>query len=196
MGLFDKEKIANLANKTLEKSKQVAQFAAEKANEQIEIQKKKNKNVFPNINNDIPNSKVLRFYVAGEYYSRDDIVTLGEHNPNYSMNKTQLVKADHWGLIIEEYIFDKDYEVTLEYEPKNKYDPNAIMVLFNGVKVGYIAKNETAEVRQLIKQGIVGIDGVIEGSAKKVLLRSKEKPNGFVQKESEDFNIRILIAMK
>lgn len=57
MGLFDKEKIANLANKTLEKSKQVAQFAAEKANEQIEIQKKKNKNVFPNINNDIPNKK-------------------------------------------------------------------------------------------------------------------------------------------
>ncbi len=185
MALFDKDKLLK-----------ATQFATDKANELVEKQKNKNKNVFANISNDIPNSKVIKFNLEGEYYSRENIITFGTLNPNFSMNKAQLEKADHWGLIIEEYDFTNDYEITLEYEPKNKYDPNAIMVLFNGIKVGYINKYETAEVRQLIKHGIVGIDGVIEGTAKKVLLRSKEKPNGFVHKERENFNIRILIAIK
>lgn len=185
MALFDKDKLLK-----------AAQFATDKANELAEKQKNKNKNVFQKISNDIPNSKVLKFNLEGEYYSRENIITFGTLNPDFSMNKTQLVKANHWGLIIEEYEFTNDYEVTLEYEPKNKYDPNAIMVLFNGIKVGYISRYETNEIRQLIKEGIVGIDGVIEGTAKKVLLRSKERPTGFVHKESEDFNIRILIALK
>ena len=46
-----------------------------------------------------------------------------------------------------------DYEtssVELIPEPENKYDPNAIKVLVNGIKIGYVPKELTSFVRDII----------------------------------------------
>lgn len=37
--------------------------------------------------------------------------------------------------------------VTLVYEPDNIYDPNAIKIMWNGIHLGYVPKNETATVK-------------------------------------------------
>lgn len=37
--------------------------------------------------------------------------------------------------------------VTLVHEPTNAYDPNAIKVMWDGIHLGYIPKNETATVK-------------------------------------------------
>lgn len=195
MGLFDKEKIANLANKTLEKSKQVAQFAAEKANEHIEMQKNKNKVMFQPLNGAF-NSEIRKFTVVGEYYYKDNISTLGTYDEEFGFTKPKLIKLGLYGWEIFEYDFSKDYQVTLEFEPKNPHDPNAIKVLLDDVHVGYIASGEAAEIRQLIKHGIVGIDAVIKGSARKVLLHNKYDNKGYVDFKRTDYVIELSIALK
>lgn len=184
MGIFDKDKLAKLA-----------QIAVEKTNDAIEKQKNRNKNFYSPINGSI-NSNIKKFQLVGEYYNRESIESLGIYNDQYKYSKSQLIKLDLFGYRIYEYEFNNDYEVTLEYEPKNQYDPNAIMVLFNGIKVGYIAKEETSEIRQLIKHGIVGIDSNISGCRTKTLIYSKLEPKGFIETTNCDYSIEIFIAIK
>ena len=43
-----------------------------------------------------------------------------------------------------------DLTVSLVPEPDNEYDPNAIRVLLNGVHVGYVPKDKTAEVKSIL----------------------------------------------
>jgi len=40
--------------------------------------------------------------------------------------------------------------VTLEFEPNNRYDENAIMVLHGGVNIGYVPSFETEEVKKFV----------------------------------------------
>lgn len=44
----------------------------------------------------------------------------------------------------------ESHPVTLEFEPENIYDENAIMVLHNGNKIGYVPAIETDEVKDFI----------------------------------------------
>lgn len=41
-------------------------------------------------------------------------------------------------------------KVTLEFEPENIYDDNAIMVLHGGVNIGYVPSFETDEVKEFM----------------------------------------------
>lgn len=59
--------------------------------------------------------------------------------------------------IIENFVFDDDDEfdyessnVELIPEPENEYDPNAIKVLVNGIKIGYVPKDLTTFARNII----------------------------------------------
>lgn len=44
----------------------------------------------------------------------------------------------------------ESHPVTLEFEPDNIYDENAIMVLHDGKKIGYVPSFETDEVKEFI----------------------------------------------
>lgn len=48
--------------------------------------------------------------------------------------------------------------VTLEPEPTNEYDPNAIKVWYNGVHLGYIPKKMTEAIKHLTKMTITSIN--------------------------------------
>lgn len=50
---------------------------------------------------------------------------------------------------ISGFVNEKD-SVTLEFEPDNKYDENAIKVLHGGVNIGYVQSFETEEVKEFI----------------------------------------------
>lgn len=50
---------------------------------------------------------------------------------------------------------NKNVLVTLEEEPTNPYDPNAIKVLMNGEFVGYVPKDSTAIMNEVSKYAVV-----------------------------------------
>lgn len=72
------------------------------------------------------------FKVAGLYYYQEDF--LKKHN---------------FDIDNDDYEFDSS-SVELIPEPENKHDPNAIKVIVNGIQVGYVPKEITSFVRELI----------------------------------------------
>ena len=48
--------------------------------------------------------------------------------------------------------FKKSDIITLELEPSNTYDKNAIKVMVDGIHKAYVAKNENVSIGDLIKQ--------------------------------------------
>lgn len=43
--------------------------------------------------------------------------------------------------------------LTLEREPDNKHDPNAIKLLFNDVHIGYVPRDVAEDVAELLDEG-------------------------------------------
>lgn len=58
-------------------------------------------------------------------------------------------------LIADLPLNDSDNSITLEPEPTNAYDPDAIQVLVDEVHIGYVPKNITDEVHLLINAGFM-----------------------------------------
>jgi hypothetical protein len=44
-------------------------------------------------------------------------------------------------------------EVTLEPEPSNQYDPNAVKILFDGTFMGYVEKEIAADIAAAVSEG-------------------------------------------
>lgn len=57
---------------------------------------------------------------------------------------------------------EQEVALTLEPEPTNKYDPNAVKITFDGTMIGYVPKRFSAEVSALIEmEGIENISCII-----------------------------------
>lgn len=76
-----------------------------------------------------PPEKTERHRVAGTSYRIDAIKSLGIENPDYELTKQELVE-----------------------EPDNDVDPNAIMVVLNGVHVGYIKAGSCNRVKKRMRE--------------------------------------------
>ena len=116
-------------------------------------------------------SNTLTARVAGtSYRDTKSILTLGKPNPDYQLDKRALIKKFPDGHTVYEYIFP-EYEASLEFEPANEHDPNAIKVLIEGIHVGYIKKGSCSRIRNLINQNkILSITATIYGGNCKDLI--------------------------
>lgn len=94
--------------------------------------------------------KTEKFRITGISYCINDIMdNLAEENDDYSLSKRELFEEYSDG----DKIFKYEYNTTpleLVPEPENEYDPNAIKVMVNGTKVGYIKKGSTSHVKNLL----------------------------------------------
>lgn len=91
------------------------------------------------------------FNVAGTEYNASNFKRLGEDNDDYNMSKSEIAEYYPDGARI--YQYDVSGVVTLVPEPDNEYDPNAIRVDVDGLKIGYIKRSETSKVRKIISSG-------------------------------------------
>lgn len=95
--------------------------------------------------------KTDKFKLAGVSFYTDDIMeNLATDNDDYSLTKKELLDEYSEG----DKIFKYEFETTpLEIipEPENEHDPDAIKVVVNGTKVGYIKKGATKQVRSLLE---------------------------------------------
>lgn len=94
--------------------------------------------------------KEIRFRVTGvSHYEKDIIEKLGKYNSVYDSKASELKELYPFGETIYEYNF-MDLNPELIPEPDNEYDPNAVMVVVNNVKVGYIKKGSCSRANNLL----------------------------------------------
>lgn len=110
------------------------------------------------------------FHVTGTQYYQDNFVEeLGEYNYDYDETASALKEAYYDGDKIYQYDF-LNLKAELVPEPDNEYDPNAVAVLANGIKVGHVKKGSCTRVKNLLKSpDFVGIEIEITGGKYKAI---------------------------
>ena len=95
------------------------------------------------------------FKLTGMQYYADNLKSLASKNPDYSLNKSEILESYSEGDTIWQYEFltqnytEKLYEIIPE--PENEYDPNAVAVYLQGKKIGYVKKGKCSRIKNLLK---------------------------------------------
>ena len=109
------------------------------------------------------------YSVAGVAHRQHDIADLLLINPDYQMSKNKLIDAGYAGQTIYKFKLT-EMNATLQPEPENIHDPNAVKVMIAGVHVGYIpAVNAPIVKRQLEAGRITEVVATIGGGPTKSL---------------------------
>ncbi|MPN44958.1 hypothetical protein SDC9_192525 [bioreactor metagenome] len=109
----------------------------------------------------------------GTKYYLQNIYHLGTINRQFYLSDADLIKCNLGDKRIFEYYFPKG-PVELIEEPNNPHDPNAIAVKIAGELVGYIAKEETMQVKTLLRNGhFASITSFISGGRYKTAISNK-----------------------
>lgn len=89
--------------------------------------------------------------VAGISHYTKNVESLGSPNPQYNYKVSEIIDES----LEDERIYKTDFytmTATLIPEPDNEYDQNAIAVLAEGKKIGYIKKESTSHIKKLMEQ--------------------------------------------
>lgn len=107
--------------------------------------------------------------VTGVSHYVNNIMSLPLDNYEYSYTKKELIDNG----LIGEPVYKYNYSITrgeLREEPGNKYDSNAIMVLFGDVHVGYIKKGSCSHIKNLLSTDVIkNVCGTIRGGDYKII---------------------------
>lgn len=119
------------------------------------------------------------------HYNQDDIKKLRTPNPEYK----NLPEPNRKCIDVPKYTY-ANKPVKLIEEPNNQYDPNAVMVMVAGEKVGYITSSDNVHVKDILKNESVKYISAFfyGGDVKKVC------PNGDIVEQSDDVKIRVRIG--
>lgn len=85
----------------------------------------------------ITNENEKTYRVTGTSHYVTAIEALSQSNPQYGMNKSELISAGLAENVIYKHLF-APHRVEVIPEPDNPKDPNAIKVVIDGAHVGYI----------------------------------------------------------
>lgn len=141
--------------------------------------------------------QVNPYRVAGTSFRSDAIASLGEENDDYGASKRYLIDED----MIDKEIYQLQFhpeKVELVPEPDNKYDPNAIKVIVDGVHVGYIKKGSCAHVKKLLDEDrILNITCKIGGGKFKIITEDydpeKEKDVYTLERDEREYWVELKI---
>ena len=118
---------------------------------------------------DKPAIRTEKHKVAGISFRTDAVIQLARENPDFNLTKKQLVSRRMYDTPVYKYTFPEPL-VTLELEPDNPADPNAVKVSFNGLHIGYIKAGSCSRVRrQMLENKIICVTGELHGGPSKIL---------------------------
>ena len=126
--------------------------------------------------------------VSGTSYHQEDIRSLGVENDDYHLPKKELLEQYEG-----EYVYALDFypDTKLVPEPTNEYDPNAIRVECEGVLIGYVPKNKTKHIRELMdSQRLHFVSAEIEGG------RYKYPDDGEVETGEREYFANLMLEIK
>ena len=97
-----------------------------------------------------PRTKKKVFHVTGTAHYQDAFSGMLAENEDYGLPAAELKEMLEPGEKVWQYEVDFS-TVALVPEPENEYDPNAVRVELDGIKVGYIKKGSCSQVKNLLK---------------------------------------------
>lgn len=122
-----------------------------------------------------PSTKVVSHKIAGTSFHQEELLAMGEKNPDFELTKKDLLKRWPQGVTVYEYTF-QPRRAYLVPEPENPEDPNAIRVVIEGVHVGYIKAGSCAHIRRLMRESrIEKIEARIIGGKYKAVYEYVDK---------------------
>lgn len=98
-----------------------------------------------------PGAKKVSHTVAGTSRYQKELLAMGKKNPDYALNKRELVKRWPDGITVYEYTFNPK-KAELVPDPENPHNPKAIKVFVDGVRVGYIKDGSCAHIHRLLQE--------------------------------------------
>lgn len=131
------------------------------------------------------------FFVAGAGYYSYNLEQLSKENEDYNKDAQTLANEGKLEKAIYEYKY-KNSPVELVPEPENKNDSNAIRVDINGLKIGYISREENLSVKKILGSGNVEKISAFIGGGK----YKKVMPDLSVINDEKDISIKITIKQK
>lgn len=114
------------------------------------------------------------FEIPGAYYHRTSIAKVATPNPDWRKNCKSLIKAGKANQKI--YRFERTTKTAeLVEEPNNPHDKNAVMVIVDGEKIGYIGADENLHVKSILKsKTIKSISATITGGEYKTIISESD----------------------
>lgn len=143
---------------------------------------------------------VKPYRVAGVTHYEENILSLGEENPDYDSSKSELVDCGLIGERVYKYIFHPQ-SVELQPEPDNPNDPNAVKVIVDGEHVGYVKAGSCAHIKKVLaRDGIARIKCEIGGGPYKRVDEDyddeTEKETYTLEKDSSPLFVHLKITEK
>lgn len=114
------------------------------------------------------------FEIPGAYYHRTSIAKVANPNPDWKKTCKSLIKAGKANQKI--YRFERTTKTAeLVEEPNNPHDKNAVMVIVDGEKIGYIGADENLHVKSILKSKTVkSISATITGGEYKTIISESD----------------------
>lgn len=135
----------------------------------------------------------MKFKLSGVQYCKNDLVDILDVNEDFLMKKSEILENYDEDDVIYEYdIFDGSAK--LVPEPENEHDSNAIAVVAEGIKIGYVPAELCSEVRDLIDDEYSYDVAIMGGPYKKVV--SDDSGNLQIEKGSLNFTATLSISKK
>ena len=140
-------------------------------------------------------SKTETHRIAGTSFHEKEIPELMIENGDYDMTASELIDAGYEDERVYKYS-ETDCKASLEPEPDNQYDPNAVKVYADGVHIGYIKKGSAAHVKKLLEEDrIARMSITITGGPYKLAyLNEDDRPR--IEKDNLNFSVKLDIFVK
>lgn len=145
----------------------------------------------------IEKGKIQKHHITGVSHYEKNLSKLAVENPDYQLNKREIIKRDLCEQTIYQYNFYPKHTELIP-EPTNEYDPNAIKVVIDGEHVGYIKAGSCSRVLKMIRENrIEKIESKIVGGASKcVICHDDCGEDTELEKYKSDYSITIFITEK
>ena len=140
-------------------------------------------------------SKMETHRITGTSFHESEIPELMIENGDYDMTAAELIDAGFEDERV--YKYSETYcAASLEPEPDNQYDPNAVKVFADGIHIGYIKKGSAAHVKKLLEEDrIRSMSLTIRGGPyKTAYLNEDDRPR--IEKDDQNFSAKLDIFVK
>lgn len=140
-------------------------------------------------------SKMETHRIAGTSFHEKEIPELMIENGDYDKTAAELIDAGFEDERV--YKYSETYcTASLEPEPDNQYDPNAVKVFADGIHIGYIKKGSAAHVKKLLEEDRIARMSITitGGPYKTAYLNEDDRPR--IEKDNQNFSVKLDIFVK
>lgn len=124
-------------------------------------------------------NKVVQCQAYCFLHKDEERIAVLQTNHDFELATKTLFMKGHGGKRVYKYFYKYD-DVTIERDPKNEVDKNAVKILVNGQFYGYVNRNDAPALGKAIKKGLIEKCAVIMvGGPYRHIISEEQSTAGF-----------------